>query len=312
MTLRPLTAITTITVGLLAFSPTRPLHSQEPAPAAGQQPPPQNPPAEQRMINASADPLLAPFRFRSIGPASMGGRIDDIAVAESDPSIIYLGYAVGGVFKSENNGTTFEPVFDELRRRRRSATSPFIRPTRTSSTSAPARRTTGRPRRSATASTRPPTAARPSEHRPARDADHRAHRHRPEESGDRVRRSARTPVRTEQGARRLQDDRRRQDLDTWSSSSTRTPASPTSRSTRSNTQHPLRGELSAPPHRLLLQRRRPRQRAVEDDRRAARRWTKLTAAASRQAPTGASRSTSRARTRTSSTRRSKPVRPGSR
>ena len=42
----------------------------------------------------------------------MGGRIDDIAVADSDPNIIYLGYAIGGVFKSENNGTTFEPVFD--------------------------------------------------------------------------------------------------------------------------------------------------------------------------------------------------------
>ena len=64
------------------------------------------------MINASADPLLKPFRFRSIGPASMGGRIDDIAVSETDPSIIYIGYAVGGVFKSENNGTTFQPVFD--------------------------------------------------------------------------------------------------------------------------------------------------------------------------------------------------------
>jgi photosystem II stability/assembly factor-like uncharacterized protein len=70
------------------------------------------PPAP-RMVNASTDPLLAPFRFRSIGPASMGGRIDDIAVAESDPSIIYLGYATGGVFRSVNNGTTFEPVFDE-------------------------------------------------------------------------------------------------------------------------------------------------------------------------------------------------------
>src|SRR5215468_3293250 len=63
------------------------------------------------MINRSEDPLLANFRFRSIGPASMGGRIDDIAVSESDPSVIYIGYAVGGVFKSENNGTTFEPVF---------------------------------------------------------------------------------------------------------------------------------------------------------------------------------------------------------
>jgi photosystem II stability/assembly factor-like uncharacterized protein len=62
-------------------------------------------------INQSADPLLHSFRFRSIGPASMGGRIDDIAVSESDPNVIYVGYAVGGVFKSENNGVSFTPVF---------------------------------------------------------------------------------------------------------------------------------------------------------------------------------------------------------
>jgi hypothetical protein len=68
--------------------------------------------AGRRTINQSAEPLLAPFRFRSIGPASMGGRVDDIAVSESNPNIIYIGYAVGGVFKSENNGTTFEPVFE--------------------------------------------------------------------------------------------------------------------------------------------------------------------------------------------------------
>ena len=64
------------------------------------------------MINQSDDPLLASYRFRSIGPASMGGRIDDIEVAPSDQNIIYIGYAVSGVWKSENNGTTFEPVFD--------------------------------------------------------------------------------------------------------------------------------------------------------------------------------------------------------
>jgi photosystem II stability/assembly factor-like uncharacterized protein len=56
--------------------------------------------------------LTSGFKFRSIGPASMGGRIDDIAVSESDPNVIYIGYAVGGVFKSENNGTTFTPVFE--------------------------------------------------------------------------------------------------------------------------------------------------------------------------------------------------------
>ena len=69
-------------------------------------------PPQAPMINASDDPLLAPFRFRSIGPASMGGRIDDLEAAPSDPNIIYVGYAVGGVWKSENNGTTWAPVFD--------------------------------------------------------------------------------------------------------------------------------------------------------------------------------------------------------
>ena len=44
---------------------------------AGTQIPAVNPPA----INQSGDPLLSAFRFRSIGPASMGGRIDDIAVS---------------------------------------------------------------------------------------------------------------------------------------------------------------------------------------------------------------------------------------
>ena len=84
-------------LGIFAFA-TRP-EAQAPAPAA-------------RAVNQSDDPLLRSFRFRSIGPASMGGRIDDIAVSETDPNIIYLGYAVGGVFKSENNGISFEPVFE--------------------------------------------------------------------------------------------------------------------------------------------------------------------------------------------------------
>ena len=52
-------------------------------------------------FNVSQNPMLSSFRFRSIGPASMGGRIDDIEVSLSDPNIIYVGYAVGGVFKSD-------------------------------------------------------------------------------------------------------------------------------------------------------------------------------------------------------------------
>ena len=63
-------------------------------------------------VNRSANPLLSSFRFRSIGPAAMGGRVDDIAVAATNHSIIYIGYATGGVFRSVNAGTTFEPVFE--------------------------------------------------------------------------------------------------------------------------------------------------------------------------------------------------------
>ena len=76
---------------------------------AGQAPPPVR---DSVMINRSPNPVLAHFRFRSIGPASMGGRVDDIEVAPSDPNVIYVGYATGGVFKSDNNGTTFTPVFE--------------------------------------------------------------------------------------------------------------------------------------------------------------------------------------------------------
>ncbi|HEX3866575.1 MAG TPA: hypothetical protein VHV78_07460, partial [Gemmatimonadaceae bacterium] len=67
--------------------------------------------AAQPSFNVSSNPLLSSFHFRSIGPASMGGRLDDIEVSLSDPNVIYIGYAVGGVFKSVDNGTTFEPVF---------------------------------------------------------------------------------------------------------------------------------------------------------------------------------------------------------
>jgi len=38
--------------------------------------------------------------------------VDDIAVAATNHSVIYIGYATGGVFRSVNAGTTFEPVFE--------------------------------------------------------------------------------------------------------------------------------------------------------------------------------------------------------
>ena len=49
--------------------------------------------------------------WRNIGPAVMGGRTVDIDVVESQPWIIYAAVGPSGVWKSENNGTTWNPVF---------------------------------------------------------------------------------------------------------------------------------------------------------------------------------------------------------
>ncbi|HEY0874745.1 MAG TPA: hypothetical protein VGD94_14830 [Vicinamibacterales bacterium] len=46
--------------------------------------------------------------FRSIGPATMSGRIADLAVYEANPAVFYVATAHGGVWKTTNNGTTWE------------------------------------------------------------------------------------------------------------------------------------------------------------------------------------------------------------
>ena len=50
---------------------------------------------------------------RFIGPAVMSGRISDMENHPTDPKVIYAGTAGGGVWKSENAGTTFRPIFDD-------------------------------------------------------------------------------------------------------------------------------------------------------------------------------------------------------
>src|SRR5436305_1667142 len=63
-------------------------------------------------INASTDPLLRGFEFRSIGPATMMGRVDDIAGAEKDPLLLYVGFATGGLWKSADGGNHWKAMFD--------------------------------------------------------------------------------------------------------------------------------------------------------------------------------------------------------
>ncbi len=55
---------------------------------------------------------LGALSFRSIGPALMSGRIYDLAVNPQNSSEYYVAAASGGVWKTVNNGTTYEPIFD--------------------------------------------------------------------------------------------------------------------------------------------------------------------------------------------------------
>ena len=52
------------------------------------------------------------LEFRSIGPALMSGRIADIAIHPTDFSTWYVAVGSGGVWKTTNSGTTWQPIFD--------------------------------------------------------------------------------------------------------------------------------------------------------------------------------------------------------
>ncbi len=52
------------------------------------------------------------FKFRSIGPAYASGRIADIAVNPNNHSQYYVAAAAGNVWKTNNAGITFSPIFD--------------------------------------------------------------------------------------------------------------------------------------------------------------------------------------------------------
>ena len=64
--------------------------------------------------NESNDPMLRGFEFRSIGPAVMMGRLDEIVGTEKDPMLLYIGFATGGVWKSTDGGLYWHPMFDNM------------------------------------------------------------------------------------------------------------------------------------------------------------------------------------------------------
>ena len=162
-----------------------------------------------RAIRSCSRCAFARLALRAWAVASTTSR-----VSNSSSNIIYLGYAVGGVYRSLNNGTSFEPVFEtygsasigaiaippdesehRVRRDRRSEQPPdgVVR---------------------TTASTRRPDGGKTFKNIGLKETqDDRPHRHRSAQSRSRVRRCGRTPVRPERGTWRLQDDGRRRDVE---------------------------------------------------------------------------------------------------
>lgn len=67
---------------------------------------------QQHQSMAGASPY-AGLEWRSIGPVVQGGRLVDMAVVPGQPYTFYVAYASGGLWKTTNNGHTFEPLFDD-------------------------------------------------------------------------------------------------------------------------------------------------------------------------------------------------------
>jgi photosystem II stability/assembly factor-like uncharacterized protein len=59
------------------------------------------------------DELLSGMTLRNIGPAYMSGRIADIEIDRKDPSTWYVAVGSGGVWKTDNGGITWKPIFDK-------------------------------------------------------------------------------------------------------------------------------------------------------------------------------------------------------
>lgn len=56
--------------------------------------------------------LVKNLEFWNIGPTSVSGRITDVEVNPDKPEEFYAAYASGGLWYTDNAGTTFTPVFD--------------------------------------------------------------------------------------------------------------------------------------------------------------------------------------------------------
>ena len=65
---------------------------------------------KQRQALRQANPAPG-LRFTNIGPSVQSGRVVDVSVNPEDPTEFYVAYASGGLWHTDNNGTSFRPLF---------------------------------------------------------------------------------------------------------------------------------------------------------------------------------------------------------
>ncbi|MCA0382385.1 MAG: hypothetical protein LCH58_09505 [Bacteroidetes bacterium] len=67
--------------------------------------------SQAQLVNLATD--FKNLKARNIGPAGMSGRVTAIDAVHSNPDIIYIGAASGGVWKTTNGGASWTPIFDD-------------------------------------------------------------------------------------------------------------------------------------------------------------------------------------------------------
>ncbi|AVR44983.1 glycosyl hydrolase [Christiangramia fulva] len=68
--------------------------------------------ALQKKEQLAQNSIVKNLPLKNIGPSVMSGRVTDFAVNPDDPTEFYVAYATGGLWYTNNNGTSFTPVMD--------------------------------------------------------------------------------------------------------------------------------------------------------------------------------------------------------
>jgi hypothetical protein len=76
--------------------------------------PQHTPLSAQTNVQSGANDALDRLQWRELGPAVMGGRIDDFAVVEKNPDVIYAATASGGIWRTTDGGITWQPIFEHV------------------------------------------------------------------------------------------------------------------------------------------------------------------------------------------------------